>query len=156
MMDNNSINPKLKELTERLSGKWRVKGQGIDGEAEYKSMKGGFLLVMNVDFVADGSKIKIIQHMAYDQETDTLRARYMDTMGNDSTYTWVLEGQKIRVSLGGKDADTYFEATLNDDDSEYAGTWHYPDGGDQNAADARIVYKRIKQDGERLTTDKQK
>ncbi|HMI04646.1 MAG TPA: lipocalin family protein [Pedobacter sp.] len=143
-MDNNNINPKLKELTERLSGKWQVKGQEIDGEAEYKSMKGGFLLVMNVDFVVDGKKIKNIQHVAYDQDTDTLRAHYMDTKGDDSTYTWVLEGQKIRVSLGGKDSDTYFEATLNDDDSEYTGTWHYPDGGDQDAGEARIVYKRIK------------
>jgi hypothetical protein len=72
----------------------------------------------------------------------------MDTMGNDSTYTWVLEGQKVRVSLGGKDSDTYFEATLNDD-SEYTGTWHYPDGGDQDAEEARIVYKRIKEGRER-------
>ncbi len=40
-MDNNNINPKLKKLTERLNGKWRVKRQGIDSEAEYKSMKGG-------------------------------------------------------------------------------------------------------------------
>jgi hypothetical protein len=50
-MDHNTINPKIKEITGHLSGKWRVKGQGIAGEAEYKSMKGGFLLVMNVDFV---------------------------------------------------------------------------------------------------------
>jgi hypothetical protein len=82
--------------------------------------------------------------MAYDQDSDTLQARYMDTMGNASTYTWILEGQKIRVSLGGKDSDTYFEATLNDDDSEYTGTWHYPDGDDQDEEEARIVYKRIK------------
>jgi hypothetical protein len=143
-MDKSNINPKLKELTQRLSGKWQVTGQGIDGEAEYQSMKEGFLLVMNVDFVVDGNKMKIIQHMAYDQDSDTLQARYMDTMGNASTYTWILEGQKIRVSLGGKDSDTYFEATLNDDDSEYTGTWHYPDGGDQDEEEARIVYKRIK------------
>jgi hypothetical protein len=55
-MDNNETNPKLKELTERLSGKWQVKGQGIDGEAEFKSMKRGFLFVMNVDFTVDGNK----------------------------------------------------------------------------------------------------
>jgi hypothetical protein len=107
-------------------------------------VKGGLLLVSDVDFVVGGTKMKIIQHIAYDPDTDTLRARYMDTMGDDSTYTWVLDGQKIRVSLGGKDSDTYFEATLNDDNSEYIGAWHYPDGGDGDAAVERIEYKRIK------------
>ena len=68
----------------------------------------------------------------------------MDTMGDDSIYTWVLDGHKIRVSLGGKDSDTYFEATLNDDNSEYIGKWHYPDGGDYDATAEHIEYKRIK------------
>ena len=85
--------------------------------------------------------MKIIQHIAYDERTDTLRARYMDTMGDDSIYTWVLDGQEIRVSLGGEDSTTYFEATLNDDNSEYIGTWHYPDR-DEGQAD-RIEYRRI-------------
>ena len=35
--------------------------------------------------------------------------------------------------LGGKDADTYFEDTLIDDDSEFVGAWHYLDGGDQSS-----------------------
>ncbi|TCO35592.1 uncharacterized protein DUF1579 [Kribbella steppae] len=132
-------NPKLAELTERLSGKWRVKGPEIDGEAEYKSMRGGLLLVMDVDFVVSGTKMKVIQHVAYDQDTDTLRARYMDTMGDESTYTWVLDGQKMRVGLADKESDTYFEARFNDDNSEYVGTWHYPDDGGDDA----IIYRRI-------------
>ena len=33
---------KLKELTERLTVKWRVKGPEIDDETEYRPMKGGF------------------------------------------------------------------------------------------------------------------
>jgi len=133
-------NPKLTELTERLSGKWRVKGPEIGGEAEYRSMRGGLLLVMEVGFVVSGTEMRVIQHVAYDQDTDTLRARYMDTMGDESTYTWVLDGQKIRVSQGDKESDTYFEARFNDDNSEYVGTWHYPDDG---ATEERIVYERI-------------
>jgi hypothetical protein len=136
-------NPKLVELTERLSGRWRVNGSGIDGKAEYKALRGGLLLVMNVDFIVSGTAMTVIQHVAYDQDSDTLQAHYMDTMGDESTYTWVLDGQKLRVSLGGKESDTFFEATFNEDDSEYVGIWHYPDDVDGGAADERIAYSRI-------------
>jgi hypothetical protein len=136
-------NPKLVELTERMSGRWRVNGSGIDGKAEYKSLRGGLLLVMNVDFVVNGTEMKVIQHVTYDQDSDTLQAHYMDTMGDESTYTWVLHGQKLRVSLGGKESDTFFEATFNEDNTEYIGTWHYPDDVDGGTADERIIYSRI-------------
>jgi hypothetical protein len=98
-------------------------------------------LVGNVDFVVNGAKMTNIQHITYDQNTDTLRSLYMDTMGDYSTYTWALEGQTFRVSLGDKDSDTYFEAAFNDDNSEYRGIWHYPQSSDP---DEKIVYKRIK------------
>jgi hypothetical protein len=135
--------PKLVELAERLTGRWRVKGPEIDGKAECKSLRGGLLLVMNVDFVVSGTEMKIIQHVTYHRDTDTLHARYMDTMGDESTYTWVLDGQKLRVSLGGKESDTFFEATFNNDNTEYVGTWHYPDDVGSDAAEERIVYSRI-------------
>jgi hypothetical protein len=47
MADNNNANimnlptephPKLKELAERLVGKWRVKGPNIDGDVEFELM----------------------------------------------------------------------------------------------------------------------
>ena len=41
----------------------------------------------------------------------------MDTMGDEVSYTWVLDHPKIRVSLGDEDSDTYFQATLNEDNS---------------------------------------
>jgi hypothetical protein len=138
-------NPKLAELTGRLSGRWRVNGSGIDGEAEYKSLRGGLLLVMNVGFVVSGTEMKVIQHVTYDEDSDTLQAHYMDTMGDESTYTWVLDGQKLRVSLGGKESATFFEATFNEDNTEYVGTWHYPDDVDGGAVDERIVYSRVQE-----------
>ena len=66
----------------------------------------------------------------------------MDTMGDEATYTWALENRKIRVSLGEEDSDTYFQATLNDDNSQYIGTWHYPEGGPPDPAE-NIVYTRV-------------
>lgn len=136
-------NPKLTELAQRLSGKWRVKGPGINGKAEYKPVRQGLLLVMNVDFVVNGTEMKVIRHVAYDRDTDTLRARYMDTLGDESTYTWVLDGKNLRVSLGDEKSDTFFNARFNDDNSEYVGTWHNPDDGGGNAAEEQIIYTRI-------------
>lgn len=137
------VNPKLIELAEHLAGTWKVKGPGIDGKAEYRSLRGGLILVGNVDFVVNGAEMTNIQHITYDQDTDTLRARYMDTMGDESIYTWMMDGQKVRVIQGDQESDTFFEATFNDDNSEYVGTWHYPDGADDDAADESITYTRI-------------
>jgi hypothetical protein len=139
----NEPDARLTELTKRLTGRWRVSGPGIDGVAEYRSVNGGFLLVGDVDFVVNGNTIKNIQHIAYDHETDTLRARYMDTAGDASTYTWIPGGQGFRVTLGDADSDTYFEAAFAADNSEYTGTWHYPPGVDDDAADESIVYTRL-------------
>ena len=136
-------NAQLAELITRLSGRWRVTGPGIDGLAEFRSVNGGSLLVGDVDFVVNGVKIKNIQQIGYDQDTDTLRARYMDTAGDAAVYTWVLDGQSFRVTLDGADSDTYFEAAFADDNSQYVGTWHYPPGADAGAADERIVYTRM-------------
>lgn len=137
------VNPKLAELAERLSGKWRVTGPDIDGEAEYESLRDGLLLVGSVKVVVNGTEMTNIQHISHDQATDTLRARYLDTMGNEATYTWMLYGQKVRVSQGDDESGTYFVAWFNDDNSEYAGTWHYPEGAGDDTAEDRIVYTRV-------------
>jgi hypothetical protein len=50
-------------------------------------------------------------------------------MGDGATDTWVLDHREIRVSLGDADSDAYCQATHNDDNSEYVGTWHHPEGG---------------------------
>ncbi len=137
-----AVNPKLTQLAERLSGNWHVTGPGIDGDAEYRIVRDGLLLVGRVRVLVDGAEMTNIQHISHDQETDTLRAHYLDTMGQEATYTWMLDGRKLRVSQG-DDPDTYFEARIEDDNSEYAGTWHYPEGAGDDAADERIVYTRI-------------
>lgn len=135
--------PKLVELSQLLVGTWRVAGPDIEGRAEYRSMREGCLLVADVDFMVSGTRMKVIQHITYRQDSDTLRAQYMDTMGEEATYTWVLEHPEIRVSLGDKDSDTFFRATLNEDNSEYVGTWHYADGSPPDSAE-EIVYTRVK------------
>ncbi len=66
----------------------------------------------------------------------------MDTMGDEATYTWVPEDRTIRVSLGERDSDTYFQAILNQDNPQYIGTWHYPEGRSSDAEE-KIVYTRV-------------
>lgn len=82
---------KLIELSRLLVGRWRVEGPDIAGQAEYQTRKEGFLLVADVDFTVGDSKIKIIQHISHDHEAGTLRAQYMDTIGDAATYTWMLD-----------------------------------------------------------------
>jgi hypothetical protein len=52
---------------------------------------------------------------------------------------------ELRVSLGDKESDTFFEATFNEESTEYIGTWHYPEDVDGGAAEERIVYSRIQE-----------
>ncbi len=140
--------PQLVELSELLVGTWRVDGPDISGRAEYQSKNGGRLLVACVDFSVGDSRMRVIQHITHDQDRGALLARYMDTMGDEATYTWVLDDRRIRVSLGEKDSNTYFQATLNEDNSQYVGTWHYPDGDPPDATE-NIVYRRMEDNGSR-------
>lgn len=78
---------KLVELSKLLVGIWRVEGPDITGQAEYQTRKGGSLLVADVDFTVGNSKMKVIQHISHHPDSGTLRARYMDTMGDTATYT---------------------------------------------------------------------
>src|SRR3954453_13332563 len=70
----------------------------------------------------------------------------MDTMGDEATYTRTLEDQTISVSLGDKDSNTYFQATLNEDNSQYIGTWHYPEDDPPDATET-IAYTRVDGNG---------
>jgi len=137
--------PRLEELSELLVGDWRVEGPDIEGRAEYRSVDGGRLLVLFVDFRVGGTRMRVLQHISHHEASGTLRASNMDTMGDRSTYTWELYGRTIRVSLGEQPSDTYFRATLDEDRSRYVGTWHYPDSEPQDPVEG-IVYTRVTDD----------
>jgi hypothetical protein len=137
---------KLVELSELLVGTWRVDGPDIQGRGEYQSQNEGRLLVAYVDVCVGGSTMRIIQPVTHHEDRGTLTARYMDTMGDEATYTWTLEDQTISVSLGDKDSNTYFQATLNEDNSQYIGTWHYPEDDPPDATET-IAYTRVDGNG---------
>jgi hypothetical protein len=66
----------------------------------------------------------------------------VNNAGEEAAYTWMLDGHTIRVSLGEEDSETYFQAALNEDNSQYVGTWHYADGDPPDATET-IIYTRV-------------
>ena len=122
-----SPDPRLVELSEVLVGTWLVEGPGIRGEAEYRLARDGLLIVGDVEVAVGDTTMKNLRHISHDPDSDTLRARYMDTGGQKATYTWALHNRTIRMSEGDASSDTYFEATVAEDRSSYSGSWHYPD-----------------------------
>ena len=56
------------------------------GRPSDRTAKGGRLLVVDVDFMVSDTRMKVIQHITHHEDSDTLRARYMDTMGDEATY----------------------------------------------------------------------
>jgi len=134
-------NPKLVELSELLMGTWRVEGPEINGQAVYQAMKDGRLLVAYVDFSVGDSRMRVLQHITFNQDRGALLARYMDTMGDEATYVWGLEGQDLRVSLDGE-SDTYFHAIVTEERTQYVGTWHHADGESPDTSES-IVYTKV-------------
>jgi hypothetical protein len=135
-------NPELVELGRLLVGTWRVQGPAIEGRAEYQLRNDGRVLVAYVDFVVGGSRMRVLQHIAYDEDRDALLARYMDTMGDQAVYVWELDGRTLLVTREEQDSGTYFRATLNDDHSQYVGRWHYREDEAPETAET-ITYTRV-------------
>lgn len=130
-------NPALRVL-DRLVGTWRITGGFLEGTTSFEWMDGGFFLIQRVDARALGRRIKGVEYIGYDQDTQTLRSHYMDVNGANFTYTWELNTNTdtINTWFGEKDSDNFFEGRFTDARS-YSGAWQWPGGG-YNATLTRI------------------
>lgn len=131
-------NAQLKALGDRLIGKWEASGPDIEGTVAFEWLEGGYFLVQHVDFVQGGTKIKGIEYVGYDVDTDTLRSHYMDNNGSNFTYTWALEGDTLKIWFGDKDSEYFYEGVFNEDGTVNTGGWTYPDGGGYKSTMKRI------------------
>jgi hypothetical protein len=121
-------NPALKKL-ERLLGTWKISSDFVTGTVRFEWMEGGFFMLQHVDFQRDDHKIKGIEYIGFDEDTQTLRSHLMDNNGSNFTYTWDLEGDTLRIWFGEKDSDNFYVGHFNDAGDSYAGRWQWPGGG---------------------------
>jgi hypothetical protein len=122
--------PELHQL-DRLVGKWEATGGFLEGFMTFEWMEGGFFFIQHVDAYARGRHIKGTEYIGFDEDTQTLRSHYMDVHGANFTYTWEIDGDKIRTWFGEKDSDNHFEGQFSEDGDSYAGAWQWPGGGYQ-------------------------
>jgi hypothetical protein len=128
--------PQLRQL-DRLVGTWAVTARGIEGQVRFEWMEGGFFLIQHVDVRQGARVIKAIEYIGFDPVKENLRSHYMDTSGTDFTYFWEIDGEKIRIWLGYRGSENFFEGHFDADGNSYAGYWHWPGGG------YRATLKRI-------------
>jgi len=116
-------NPALKKL-EPLVGKWKITGDDVDGEVRFEWMEGGFFLIHHFDLI-QGGRQKGVEYIGFDEDTQTLRSRLMQTNGSNFTYTYNLEGDTLWVWFGDKDSDNFSRSTFSDDGNSYTGCWQW-------------------------------
>ncbi len=120
--------PILRTL-ERLVGRWRVSGSYLQGTLTFEWMEGGFFLIQHVDAHHGEQAIKGIEYIGFDEDTQTLRSHYMDTRGDNFTYTWEVQGDRLRIWFGEKGSDNFYEGKFSPDGNSGTGRWKWPGGG---------------------------
>lgn len=120
--------PALRQL-DRLVGEWEVTGSFLQGVISFEWMEGGFFLVQRVDCEGGGRTIRGVEYIGFDEDTQTLRSHYMDVNGSNFTYTWMVEGDSVRIWFGDEGSDNFFTGHFSADGRSYAGNWQWPGGG---------------------------
>lgn len=120
--------PALQTLA-RLVGTWNLTGDQLEGETTFSWMEGGFFLIQKFDLHQNGHQ-KGIEYIGFDEDTQTLRSRLMQTDGSNFTYTYEIEGDDFWIWFGDKGSDNFSKATFNADNNSYSGRWQWPlEGG---------------------------
>ena len=117
-----SPNPLLKTL-EPLIGTWKISGPDVEGEIVFEWMEGGFFLIQKFDLEQGGHQ-KGIEYTGFDEETQTLRSRLMQTNGSRFTYTYEIEGDSFYYWFGDKGSDIFSHSTISKDGNTISGAWH--------------------------------
>lgn len=136
-------NPKLKTL-DILVGTWKVSGPDVIGKATYEWMEGNFFLKQYVDLKQYGQNIKGLEIIGYERSFDTgkesehIKSRFYDNMGNTLDYTYEIEGDILTIWGGEKGSPAYYKGTFNSEGNVNTGAWVYPDGGGYKSTMTKI------------------
>ncbi len=120
--------PALRSL-HRLVGEWKATGPYLEGLMKFEWMEGGFFFIQYVDAHHGERKIKAVEYIGFDEDTQTLRSHFMDTNGSNFAYTWELVGDTLKIWFGDKGSNNFFVGTFSEDGNSYAGQWQWPGGG---------------------------
>ena len=65
--------PALRSL-DRLVGEWKATGSFLEGSMVFEWMEGGFFFIQHVDTHHGEHKIKGVEYIGFDEDTQTLRS----------------------------------------------------------------------------------
>ena len=118
-------NPELKKL-QPLVGKWKITGDDLEATSHYEWMEGGFFLIHHFDLRQGEKHHKGIEYIGFDENTQTLRSRLMETIGGNFSYTYALEGHTLWYWFGDRGSGNYSKSNFNEDFTAYEGKWQWP------------------------------
>ncbi len=121
-------NPALGSL-DRLVGTWNVSGPEISGRVTFEWMEGGFFLMQHVDLDHGGSRIRGIEIIGYDEESEALKSHYFGNSGGILEYTYELRDETLTIWFGDAGSPGKFEGAFSDDGNTNTGGWTWPGGG---------------------------
>jgi hypothetical protein len=121
-------NPALGSL-DRLVGTWNVYSPEVGGRVTFEWMEGGFFLMQHVDLDHGGSRIRGIEIIGYDEESESLKSHYFGNSGGILEYTYELRDDTLTIWFGDAGSPGKFEAP-----SATTAT-PIPEGGRGQAAD---------------------
>ncbi len=138
MADNNNAaaanlpkapHPALRTL-DWMVGSWEDSGPLASGTSTSEWMEGGFFLVNHIDFHTPGDRrIKAVEYIGFDEDTQTLRSHLMDNHGANFTYTYEIDEDGFTIWFGEKDSENFYRGTFGADRTSYRGKWQWPGGG---------------------------
>lgn len=122
-------NPALKGF-DKIIGTWDISGPDVKGTVTYEWMEGGFFVIQHVDLVQGGFHAKGIEYTGFDEDTGTLRSRWMGTDGSRFMYTYVFDGDSWYYYFGEKGSDDFSLGKFSPDGKTATGRWTLvnPDG----------------------------
>jgi hypothetical protein len=117
--------PALKTL-DRLIGTWKITGPDVDGQSTFEWMEGGFFLIHHFQMGQGDEKVKGIEYIYYDPDTQTLRTHMMDKSGANFTYTWDVTEKEFWNWFGEKGSNNFSHSTFSADGNTLTGRWQWP------------------------------
>lgn len=131
--------PALRRL-DRLVGTWTLVGRSlgsdeddISGRLTMEWMPGGFFMLQHGDWDIVGMRMKTLEILHYDPETDTFPATvYTSMTASPLPYHWEVSGNAIRHWVEG----ATYTGEFSDDGDTITGGWRPSEGVEQTAGNA--------------------